>query len=437
MKRCPECRRDYYDDTLLYCLDDGFALLEGPGSDGGKTAILPSDVDSQKLTARLPKRSTTYGNASGKRKWLLPGAVAAIFLVSGFAVYWFWLTDSQPRISGSFRSVDSPAYDYYLRGKIDSTSQNRERNQNAVHILEEVVAADPGFAPASAALARAYGIRADLFAQKSEQKKLYNKAKLAAEKALAIEPNLAEAHLARGAIIWNHVDRFPHEQSIQAYKKAIALDPGIEEAHHLLGLVYYHIGLFEKSEAELQKALELDSSNSLVRFRIGLVSSYKMNNEEALRILKTVPRDANQGVIDRALAVILFHLGRTEEAWKIVNEFLASRTDEGGNITSVKAMLLAKEGRKQEAEEAVKEAVRIGEDFQHFHHATYNIASAYALMNDLDQSLKWLQFTADEGFPCYPLFDKDKNLDNLRQDDRFKSMMAELKQQWERHNATL
>lgn len=32
MKRCPECRRDYYDDSLLYCLDDGNALLEGPAS---------------------------------------------------------------------------------------------------------------------------------------------------------------------------------------------------------------------------------------------------------------------------------------------------------------------------------------------------------------------------------------------------------------------
>src|SRR4051794_3260109 len=30
MKRCPECRRDYYDETLLYCLDDGSALLDGP-----------------------------------------------------------------------------------------------------------------------------------------------------------------------------------------------------------------------------------------------------------------------------------------------------------------------------------------------------------------------------------------------------------------------
>ena len=41
MKRCPECRRDYYDDTLLYCLDDGNALLEGPASvDEPATAIL-------------------------------------------------------------------------------------------------------------------------------------------------------------------------------------------------------------------------------------------------------------------------------------------------------------------------------------------------------------------------------------------------------------
>ena len=41
MKRCPECRRDYYDDTLLYCLDDGNALLEGPATvDEPKTVIL-------------------------------------------------------------------------------------------------------------------------------------------------------------------------------------------------------------------------------------------------------------------------------------------------------------------------------------------------------------------------------------------------------------
>ena len=42
MKRCPECRRDYYDDSLFYCLDDGASLLEGPASagNGARTEIL-------------------------------------------------------------------------------------------------------------------------------------------------------------------------------------------------------------------------------------------------------------------------------------------------------------------------------------------------------------------------------------------------------------
>jgi len=40
MKRFPECRRDYCDETLLYCLDDGAALLEGSASDEPATAIL-------------------------------------------------------------------------------------------------------------------------------------------------------------------------------------------------------------------------------------------------------------------------------------------------------------------------------------------------------------------------------------------------------------
>src|SRR4051794_5707019 len=46
MKRCPECRRDYYDETLLYCLDDGSSLLDGPGvqdTESG-TELLPEGI---------------------------------------------------------------------------------------------------------------------------------------------------------------------------------------------------------------------------------------------------------------------------------------------------------------------------------------------------------------------------------------------------------
>src|SRR5687767_5070482 len=65
MKRCPECRRDYYDDSLLYCLDDGTALLEGPAlTDEPATAILsePAGVAGgcQPFDVGAPKRLTNF-----------------------------------------------------------------------------------------------------------------------------------------------------------------------------------------------------------------------------------------------------------------------------------------------------------------------------------------------------------------------------------------
>lgn len=61
MKRCPECLRDYYDDTLLYCLDDGAPLLDGPASEG-KTAVFGSDSSDESKTAILSEHpSLVYG----------------------------------------------------------------------------------------------------------------------------------------------------------------------------------------------------------------------------------------------------------------------------------------------------------------------------------------------------------------------------------------
>jgi eukaryotic-like serine/threonine-protein kinase len=69
MKRCPECRRDYYDDTLLYCLDDGNALLEGPAS--GKSeppASAGGQFDDEPQTAILSEPgAVATGIGDGER----------------------------------------------------------------------------------------------------------------------------------------------------------------------------------------------------------------------------------------------------------------------------------------------------------------------------------------------------------------------------------
>jgi tetratricopeptide (TPR) repeat protein len=89
-----------------------------------------------------------------------------------------------------------------------------------------------------------------------------------------------------------------------------------------------------------------------------------------------------------------FRLGRNEEASAIIEQFFRDYPkDEGGAVTSVKAMMLAKAGKQREAEATIVRAIEIGRGYPHFHHTSYNIASAYALMNQPEQAMKWLQVT--------------------------------------------
>ena len=52
MKRCPECRKEYLDDSLLYCFDDGAALVQGSVTDEPATAILSGDLVSDEGSTR-------------------------------------------------------------------------------------------------------------------------------------------------------------------------------------------------------------------------------------------------------------------------------------------------------------------------------------------------------------------------------------------------
>jgi hypothetical protein len=100
-------------------------------------------------------------------------------------------------------------------------------------------------------------------------------------------------------------------------------------------------------------------------------------------------------------------------------------------------MLLAKQGKAAEAEQAIQRANEIGKNFGHFHHTAYNIASAYALLNQTERAVQWLEIAADDGFPCYPLFENDSQLNNLRQNERFIALMARLRKQLEHYRASL
>lgn len=356
-----------------------------------------------------------------------------VFVIGG------WLTgllpvaglNSRPEAPRGERGT-SPAYDLYIRGKVKVAAENREDTESAVRVLEEAVALDPGFAPAFAQLARAYNTMAFKYASGDERKRYHEDAEVAIEKALALDPNLAEAHFARGLVLWSDIEGFPHEQVVKSYKRSIELDPGIDETHHQLSLVYSHIGLAHDALQSVERALELNPKNTLARYRSGVYAQYQGRFEDSLAVHKTIPRDFTPLLVERTTAEVLIQMGRTAEAERIVDDYLTKfPQDEGGSFTSVRALLLAKEGRVQESEAAIRRAVEIGSGFGHFHHTAYNIASANASMNRPAEAVKWLEQAAENGFPNYTYFEVDPNLDAIRGDVRFIDFMAKLRSRWE------
>jgi non-specific serine/threonine protein kinase len=346
------------------------------------------------------------------------------------------LTPQEQMRLASARPVSPEAYDYYLRGRFYANRQNKADNETAIKMCDRAVALDPNFATAYAELAQACVWRFFLFTP--DQKQWEERAFVAVEKALSLEPDLPVAYLARGQLLWTPSHHYPHEKAIREYRRALALNPNLDEAQNQLARVYNHIGAFDRALEELEKAVATNPSNTLAQFRIGETLLFQGEYERALAALRNIPKEANPSMVGYQAPTALLHLGRTQEAAALLGEFLRDYPeDNGGLFTSVQALIAALVGEENKAEDKIRSAVDKGKGFGHFHHAAYNIACAYALMNKREQAIKWLQAAADDGFPCYPLFEREPYLDHLRQDSRFVSLMKRLKEQWDYYKATL
>jgi serine/threonine protein kinase/cytochrome c-type biogenesis protein CcmH/NrfG len=346
------------------------------------------------------------------------------------------LTPQEQIRLASAHPVNPVAYDDYLRGRFYANRENKVDNEISIRMLERAVATDPNFAVAHAELAQEYTNRLFLFTP--GEKPLEEKAFVAVEKALSLDPDLASAYLARGRLLWTPANHFPHEKAIQQYRRALALNPSLDEAQTWLALIYNHIGGFDQALQELQKAVTINPTNISAQFRIGQTLLFQGKYEPALSVLRGVPKEGNPRV-GYHQAMALLHLGRSSEAAAIAEEFIAEYPDDadGGLLTGFHALLAASAGDEKKAEARIRSAIHKGKGFGHFHHTAYDIACAYSLMKKTEPSIQWLQTTADDGFPCYPLFEHDPFLDNLRKDSRFTSLMTKLKEQWESYRTRL
>jgi TolB-like protein/Tfp pilus assembly protein PilF len=150
--------------------------------------------------------------------------------------------------------VRSDTYRAYLKGMYQFRQETPEADRRGIEILEEVVRQDPTSALAHAGVAFGYAN----IAHGPFPGDAYPKAISAANIALQLEPELAEAHLAVG--MYRYYYEWDFEGAERALKRAIELNPSLTEAHYHLAWLYELLGSDweDESLAEGERTRELD-----------------------------------------------------------------------------------------------------------------------------------------------------------------------------------
>jgi tetratricopeptide (TPR) repeat protein len=356
---------------------------------------------------------------------LLAGVlVASIAVILGLVVWFFWPSTIADQGTQSKQAVSREAQDLLLRAQYLSVRTTDADNQIAIELLENAIALAPAFARAHAELASAYVTRL-AYVTPDETRELEEKAFAAAEKALSIDPDVPEAYLARGDLLWTHSHRFAHERAVQEFRRALALNPKSDQTHRRLARVFVHVGFFEEAQHHADLALTLNPSNAQALNSRAQAILWSGKNEEALAILLSIPGPVLPELVEANTVFALHRLGRNDEARSHLRQALAKfGTDPSGNLPGVEALLLA-ESEPRHAQELIA-GLRKRTTANPSHHAAYFAASALARMGRAEEAVAWLQEAASTGFPCYSLFERDPNLDPIRRDPRFQTFMAEL-----------
>jgi len=311
-------------------------------------------------------------------------------------------------------TTNEKAHDAYLQGMFYARHAGTGSPERAISFLEQAVQADPSFALAHAALGSLYMAR---FFYVDADPALEQKAVVAVEKALAIDPNLAEGYLARAQLVWTLPNRFPHERAIRDLKRALALNPSLAAAHRELGKVYLHAGLLEESIDANTRAVRLNPGDVALYRRV-LAHGYLRQCETARQVLE------QQGERSARLrAEILRCLHREDDA---LHELTATP------YPALRAALLARKGLRAAARQelqTMRPVAANAEELSHLHHAQYYMGVAHALLGNPREAVSWLKKASSEGLPCYPLYERDPDLDSLRKDPEFIALLLELKAQ--------
>lgn len=319
------------------------------------------------------------------------------------------------------------AYERYLMGRARLRSIAEEDARQAIAEFEAARNLDPGFAPAYAGLATAAAQLRVRFASAREAETWDTRARQEAGRALQLDPDMAEAHVALAAV--HRFQEYDWNTVIHESRRAIELNPSLDLPHLYLAVAYFHIGLLDEAKSALDAARQLNPEIRAEPLEIaGAVHLFAGRTAEAIRSLSQAGSLTDSRITRYLLAWALYYDGEPQRAEAMLETMMSDEGPVPGNARATLAALLASRGATAEAR-ALAERVMSERDL--IHHGAYGLGTAYAQLRDATTALRWLSQAAATGFACYPWYQRDPLLDPIRTDSDFAAFMGELRRSWE------
>jgi TolB-like protein/DNA-binding winged helix-turn-helix (wHTH) protein/Tfp pilus assembly protein PilF len=326
------------------------------------------------------------------------------------------LTPQEKARLGQSRSANLPALEAYLQGEHHFNNYGKgyaiEELKRAAEYFQLAITQDPSFAPAYIKLAETYD-REDEMSPSSE---VFPKEEAIAEKALALDPNLSDAHLALARVKFSYEwDWTGVENEV---RKALELNPNNANAHEVLGDYFEVMGRLNEGVDEQQRAEELDPqadpdhlTNGLYRTRQydrgieWLRKQIEINPDEGVHYIQLMDFYAEKGMQKEYMETVVRVLtlyGFTQLAESLRRNYSA-------------------EGYTRALRDLNAETEKLEERGVLFMPGI--IAEIYTKAGDKEKAIHWLQIAVQEHDGSMPFLNCDAEWDSLRSDPRFKNLV--------------
>ena len=319
-------------------------------------------------------------------------------------------------------SANPAACDAYLKGLRDSYSQDPAGLDMSISELTQAIEQDPEFALAHATLSHVYTSKHFGF----DPRRIWlEKAEFHCRRALDVDPDLPEGHVANAYILWSPVKNFQHLEAISEIQKALALQPNLDHAHNRLGNICAHIGRLKESERAYEKARCINPQN-LANHNIVYAYLWGSDLERAKQEIQIWLRESPESKMALWLyPQVALLTGDLECARGQLARPLKSFPAEP-LILSLQGLLNALSGEGEQALGYVRRACESPRSFGHSHHSHYQIACIYSVLGRRQEALDWFERSVDGGFACWPFFRRDPNLKNLQALSEFQTIVDNL-----------